>query len=66
MVSLYSSNTVDKKEVLHTVSNTGIYCSSDEVGAVTWCNTFSKISPSISVHFAACVTTWHVAHLSAS
>jgi hypothetical protein len=28
-VSLYSSKIVDKKEILHTVSNTGIYCSSD-------------------------------------
>jgi hypothetical protein len=33
-VSLYSSKTVDKKEVLHTVSNTGIYCSSDKVGTI--------------------------------
>jgi hypothetical protein len=28
------SKIVDKKEILRTVSNTGIYCSSDEVGAV--------------------------------
>jgi hypothetical protein len=33
-VSLYSSKTVDKKEILRTVSNTGIYCSSDKVGTV--------------------------------
>jgi hypothetical protein len=33
-ISLYSSKTVDKKEILHTVSNTGIYCSSDKVRAV--------------------------------
>jgi hypothetical protein len=33
-ISLYSSDIVDKKEILHTVSNTGIYCSSDEVGTV--------------------------------
>jgi predicted transport protein len=26
--------TVDKKEILRTVSNTGIYCSSDKVGTV--------------------------------
>jgi hypothetical protein len=32
--SLYSSKIVDKKEILRTVSNTGIYCSSDEVGTV--------------------------------
>jgi hypothetical protein len=33
-ISLYSSKIVDKKEILRTVSNTGIYCSSDKVGAV--------------------------------
>jgi predicted transport protein len=33
-ISLYSSKTVDKKEILRTVSNTGIYCSSDKVGIV--------------------------------
>jgi hypothetical protein len=33
-ISLYSSKTVEKKEILHTVSNTGIYCSSDKVGTV--------------------------------
>jgi hypothetical protein len=31
-ISLYISKIVDKKEVLRTVSNTGIYCSSDKVG----------------------------------
>jgi hypothetical protein len=33
-ISLYSSKIVDKKEILRTVSNTGIYCSSDSVGTV--------------------------------
>jgi hypothetical protein len=33
-ISLYSSKIVDKKEILRTVSNTGIYCSSDKVGTV--------------------------------
>jgi hypothetical protein len=33
-VSLYSSKIVDKKEILRTVSNTGFYCSRDEVGTV--------------------------------
>jgi hypothetical protein len=33
-ISLYSSKNVDKKEMLRTVSNTGIYCSSDKVGTV--------------------------------
>jgi hypothetical protein len=32
VISLYSSKTVDKKEILRTVSNTGIYCSSDKIG----------------------------------
>jgi hypothetical protein len=32
--TLYSSKTVDKKDILRTVSNTGIYCSSDKVGTV--------------------------------
>jgi hypothetical protein len=31
-ISLCSSNVVDKKEILRTVSNTGIYC--DKVGTV--------------------------------
>jgi hypothetical protein len=33
-VSLYSSKIVDKNEILRTVSNTGIYCSSYKVGTV--------------------------------
>jgi hypothetical protein len=33
-ISLHSSKTVDKKEVLRTASITSIYCSSDKVGAV--------------------------------
>jgi hypothetical protein len=33
-ISLYSSKIVDKKDILRTVSNTGIYCSSDKVGTV--------------------------------
>jgi hypothetical protein len=33
-IPLYSSKTVDKKEILRTVSNSGIYCSSDKVGTV--------------------------------
>jgi hypothetical protein len=34
VISLYRSRTVDKKEILRTVSNTGIYCSSDKVDTV--------------------------------
>jgi hypothetical protein len=33
-ISLYSSETVNKKEILRTVSNTCIYSSSDKVGTV--------------------------------
>jgi predicted transport protein len=49
---LYSSSILDKKEILRTVSNIGIYCSSDKVG------TISKIPPSTSMHFAPPVRTW--------
>jgi hypothetical protein len=34
VISLYTSKIIDKKEILPTVSNTGIYCSSDKVGTV--------------------------------
>jgi hypothetical protein len=33
-ISLYISKIVDKEEILRTVSDTGIYCSSDKVGTV--------------------------------
>jgi hypothetical protein len=33
-ISLYTTKIVDKKETLNTVSNTGIYCSSDKFGTV--------------------------------
>jgi predicted transport protein len=33
-IPLYSSKIVDKKEILRTVSNTGMYCSSDKVSTV--------------------------------
>jgi hypothetical protein len=33
-ISLYSSKIVDEKEILRTLSNTGIYCSSDKAGTV--------------------------------
>jgi hypothetical protein len=33
-ISLYSSKTVDKKEIFRTIYNTGIYCSSNKVGTV--------------------------------
>jgi len=63
---MYNRKIVDKKEILRarTVSNTGIYCSSDRVGAVY--NKCSKIPPSVSMHFATRVKTWRVVRLSAS
>ena len=63
---MYSRKIVDKKEILlvRTVSNTGIYCSTDTVGTVY--NTCSKIPPSASKHFATGVKTCRVVRLSAS
>jgi hypothetical protein len=34
VISLHSSKIVDKREILRTISNAGIYCSSDKVGTV--------------------------------
>jgi hypothetical protein len=34
VISLYSSKIVDKKELLRTVYNTSIYCSSEKIGTV--------------------------------
>jgi len=63
---MYNRKTVDKKEILRvrTVSNAGIYCSSDRGGTVY--NKCSKIQPSASLHFATRVKTWCVVRLSAS
>ena len=49
---MYNRKIVHKKEILHvrTVSNTGIYCSSDRVGTVY--NKCSEIPPSTSMQFA--------------
>jgi hypothetical protein len=60
-ISLYSSKIVDKKKILRTVSNTGNYSSSDNVGTVYL--EFSKIPPLTSIHFATRVRTWRVARL---
>jgi hypothetical protein len=51
-ISMYSSKTVAKKEILRTVSNTAIYCSSDKVGTV-----YIVIPPPTSMHFATRVRT---------
>jgi len=63
---MFNRKIVDKKEILRvrTVSNTGIYCSSDRVGTVY--NKYSKIPPSTSVHFATRVKKWCIVRLSAS
>jgi len=63
---MYNRRIVDKKEILRvrTVSNTGIYCSSDRVGTVY--NKCLKIPPSTSMHFATRVKTWRVVRLNAS
>jgi len=54
---MYKRKIVDKKQTLpvRTVSNAGIYCSSDRVGTVY--NKCSKIPPSTSMHFETRVKT---------
>jgi len=54
---MYNGKIVDKKEILPvcTVSNAGIYFSSDRVGTVY--NKCLKIPPSTSVYFATGVKT---------
>ena len=63
---MFNRKIVDKNDILRvrTVSNTGIYCSSDTVGTVY--NKYSKIPPSTSMHFTTRVKTWRVVRLSAS
>ena len=62
---MYNRKIVDKKEILRvrTVSNTGIYCSSERVGTVY--NKCSKIPRSTSMHFATRVKTRRVVRLRA-
>jgi hypothetical protein len=55
-ISLYSSKIVDNKELLRTVSNTDIYCSSVKVGTV-------YLVLSTTMHSATHVRTWRVARL---
>jgi hypothetical protein len=62
-ISLYSSKSVNKKEILRTVCNTGIYCTSEKVGTVTQYNTFSKIPPSVTMHCITRVRRWRVPRL---
>jgi len=61
---MYNCKVVEEKAILRvrTVSNAGIYCSSDRVG--TDYNKCSKIPTSTS--FATRVKTWRVVRLSAS
>ena len=63
---MYNRKIVDKKEILRvlTVSNTGIYGSSDRVGTVY--NKCSKIPLPTSMHFATRVKTWRVVRPSVS
>ena len=63
---MYNRIIVDKKAILRvrTVSDTGIYCSSDRIGTV--CNKYLNIPPSTSMQFATGVKTWRVVRLSAS
>ena len=55
---MYNRKIVNKKDILHvcTISDTGVYCSSDRVSTVY--NKCSKIPPSTSMHFATHVKTW--------
>jgi len=54
-ISFYSCNTADKKEILRTASNTGIYCSSDKVGTVYIIrHTFENSNVSINVPCNSC------------
>jgi hypothetical protein len=62
-ISLWSSKIFYKKEILRTVSNTGIYCSSDKVRTVYLVQYFFENSTSTSMHFATRVRTWRVARL---
>jgi hypothetical protein len=57
-ISHYNFKIVDKKEILRTVSHSGIYCSSDKVGTV-----YLVIPPSTTMHFETRVRTWRVARL---
>jgi hypothetical protein len=63
VISLYSSKIVDKKKTLRTVSNTGTYCSCDNVCTVTEYNILSKIPLLTSMHFASRLRTWLVFRL---
>jgi hypothetical protein len=63
--SLCSFKIIDKKERLHTVSNTGIYCSSDSWYSLPSIIYFQKFHHQHQ-RTSTCVRTWHGAHLSAS
>ena len=64
-VSLYNCKIVDKT-ILRTVSNIGIYCSSDKGGTVYLVQYIFEISTvQLNAHCNSC-RTWRVARLSAS
>jgi hypothetical protein len=56
------SKVVDKKDILRTVFNRGIYCSRDKLVQFTYYNTFSKIPPSLcnSCQDMACCSLYSV------
>jgi hypothetical protein len=60
-ISLYSSKIVDKKEILRTVSNTGIYCSSDKVRIINnFFNSHSGGVQSILGPLGTSATEWPI------
>jgi hypothetical protein len=56
VISLYSSKIVDKEQVLRTVSNAGIYYSSDKVGTVYL---VQYISENVTVNISALCNSFH-------
>jgi hypothetical protein len=66
VILLYSFKIVNKEEILRTVSDTSIYCSSDKVGTVYLVQYIFENSTSTSIRFATRVRTWLVVCLSAA
>jgi hypothetical protein len=62
-ISLYSSKTVDKKEILREFLIPVFIVQVTKLVQFTYYNIFSKIPPSTSMHFATRVRTWRVARL---
>ena len=62
----YSCKIIDKKKILRTVFDAGIYCSSDKIGAVYLVKYIFENFTVNSAHSATRVKTWRVARQSAS